>query len=276
MLNKYKELGIAPEGISSDQRAGFPNPPHWFSHEWERINRRVTNERLALLVKYWEEEALRHEGRHYKAKADVATTLRREVETRDLPCLMKALERVEDDLAPRFEEQDRWQAKETRTFLNKLERVRKERGEEGGKDATTSSRPGLSLVAAAEGGEKMDTTNAPSKKPSTYAEMVARKGKQPAPKEKQQSSTTTTRHYSNSSRGTAAGSSGHSSNKDRPKSSRRLEDDAAAAAAVTTAAAPTHPPVTGEDASVGYVVPGVAVKIPDFDSQHLCTMCTPP
>ena len=243
MLNKYKELGIAPEGISSDQRAGFPNPPHWFSHEWERINRRVTNERLALLVKYWEEEALRHEGRHYKAKADVATTLRREVETRDLPCLMKALERVEDDLAPRFEEQDRWQAKQTRTFLNKLERVRGERGEGG--NATTSSRPGLSLVAAAEGGEKMDTTNAPSKKPSTYAEMVARKGKQPAPKEKQP----TTRHYS-SSRGTAAGS-GHSSkekSKDRPKS--RLEVDDAAAAATTAAAAPTHPPVTGEDASV--------------------------
>ena len=60
VLDRYIELGIVPNGLTSDQRPSAINdPPAWFCGGWERIEKRAGMEKTKLLARYWREEALR-------------------------------------------------------------------------------------------------------------------------------------------------------------------------------------------------------------------------
>eukprot|EP00731_Ephydatia_muelleri_P033377 Em0028g52a len=61
VLTQYLELDLISAGLSTKQRPQVSNPPQWFTKEWVTIERKAAIKKMRLLIKLWEEEALRQQ-----------------------------------------------------------------------------------------------------------------------------------------------------------------------------------------------------------------------
>ena len=77
VLSRYHEIGIAPTGLTSDQRpSGIKDPPPRFTEEWRENEHRAAMGKTHLLVRYWKEEAARQEGKAYRSRYSRAKTIK--------------------------------------------------------------------------------------------------------------------------------------------------------------------------------------------------------
>ena len=180
VLARYLKLDLVPTGLASKQRPQLPNPPRWFTLEWEAIEKRVAIDKMRLLIRMWEEEALRQQGKCIKVKTDRVKTFRAVTSTEARDELLSELLKEEVVMAPKMEAMEAKQEKATQAFLRKLSNL------SGSGRTAMVSKPGPSTEIKKEVSKPAPPTNdmlvGKDEKPttSTYARIVKRKAQLPA------------------------------------------------------------------------------------------------
>ena len=155
-----------PAGLVFPQESHIKDPAPWFTKEWRQIEHKAALEKTNLLTRHWKEAASRLEGNALKAKYSRVHAIKQaKIDQEAKMGLLNELSRAEETLLPDKEAMEEKQKRLTEAYLKKLEGPAKVHA--------TSSRPGLGAVVA-----QIKATQ------STYAQMVANKGKGPAPSKK--------------------------------------------------------------------------------------------
>eukprot|EP00731_Ephydatia_muelleri_P027523 Em0019g396a len=173
ILTRYHELRSVPAGLVFQQETHIKDPASWFTKEWREIEKKAALEKTNLLIRHWKEVASCLEGNALKAKYTRTRAIKQaeEIDEEAKTGLLNELSRAEETLLPDKEAMDDKQKRLTEAYLKKLVGPAKVHA--------TSSRPGLGAVGS--------QTTAPK---STYAQMVANKGKGPASSQKPPTSST--------------------------------------------------------------------------------------